>query len=165
MAATPGWSPTPLPRLTSRGMVLQSHHDRSAQSRRDLHSERRSLSIRGWREDDLGRTRALRGATTITSCGSIRRIPPAWFSEPTREPRSASTAATTWSSWYNQPTAQLYHVTTDNQFPYVVYGAQQDSGSGRGSEPHRPRANYAAGLVPSAAAERKRISGGRSERP
>jgi photosystem II stability/assembly factor-like uncharacterized protein len=35
----------------------------------------------------------------------------------------------TWSSWYNQPTAQLYHVTTDNQFPYFVYGAQQDSGS------------------------------------
>ena len=35
----------------------------------------------------------------------------------------------TWSSWYNQPTAQLYHVTTDNQFPYSVYGAQQDSGS------------------------------------
>jgi photosystem II stability/assembly factor-like uncharacterized protein len=35
----------------------------------------------------------------------------------------------TWSSWYNQPTAQFYHVTTDNQFPYVVYGAQQDSGS------------------------------------
>jgi photosystem II stability/assembly factor-like uncharacterized protein len=35
----------------------------------------------------------------------------------------------TWSSWYNQPTAQLYHVTTDNHFPYVVYGTQQDSGS------------------------------------
>ena len=35
----------------------------------------------------------------------------------------------TWSSWYNQPTAQLYHVTTDKQFPYVVYGAQQDTGS------------------------------------
>ena len=34
----------------------------------------------------------------------------------------------TWSSWYNQPTAQFYHVTTDNQFPYWVYGAQQDSG-------------------------------------
>jgi photosystem II stability/assembly factor-like uncharacterized protein len=33
----------------------------------------------------------------------------------------------TWSSWYNQPTAQLYHVATDNQFPYWVYGAQQDS--------------------------------------
>jgi photosystem II stability/assembly factor-like uncharacterized protein len=35
----------------------------------------------------------------------------------------------TWTSWYNQPTAQLYHVITDNQFPYIVYGAQQDSGS------------------------------------
>jgi photosystem II stability/assembly factor-like uncharacterized protein len=35
----------------------------------------------------------------------------------------------TWSSWYNQPTAQFYHVAVDNQFPYWVYGAQQDSGS------------------------------------
>src|SRR5579863_9893714 len=35
----------------------------------------------------------------------------------------------TWSSWYNQPTAQFYHVITDNDFPYHVYGAQQDSGS------------------------------------
>ncbi len=35
----------------------------------------------------------------------------------------------TWSTWYNQPTAQLYHVITDNRFPYTVFGAQQDSGS------------------------------------
>ncbi|HYX40288.1 MAG TPA: hypothetical protein VE821_01255, partial [Pyrinomonadaceae bacterium] len=35
----------------------------------------------------------------------------------------------TWSSWYNQPTAQFYHVAVDNQFPYYVYGAQQDSGT------------------------------------
>ncbi len=35
----------------------------------------------------------------------------------------------TWSSWYNQPTAQFYHVVTDNEFPYHVYGAQQDTGS------------------------------------
>jgi photosystem II stability/assembly factor-like uncharacterized protein len=35
----------------------------------------------------------------------------------------------TWSTWYNQPTAQLYHVITDSKIPYVVYGAQQDSGS------------------------------------
>jgi photosystem II stability/assembly factor-like uncharacterized protein len=33
----------------------------------------------------------------------------------------------TWSSWFNQPTGQFYHVITDNQFPYWVYGAQQDS--------------------------------------
>lgn len=32
-----------------------------------------------------------------------------------------------WSSVYNQPTAQFYHVTTDNRFPYYVYGAQQDN--------------------------------------
>ncbi|HET9389558.1 MAG TPA: hypothetical protein VFO44_07920 [Steroidobacteraceae bacterium] len=36
---------------------------------------------------------------------------------------------TTWSSWYNQPTGQFYHVVTDNRFPYWVYGAQQDSGA------------------------------------
>jgi photosystem II stability/assembly factor-like uncharacterized protein len=35
----------------------------------------------------------------------------------------------TWSSWFNQPTAQFYHVAVDNDFPYHVYGAQQDSGS------------------------------------
>jgi photosystem II stability/assembly factor-like uncharacterized protein len=38
-------------------------------------------------------------------------------------------AGVTWSSWYNQPTAQFYHVTTDTRFPYWVYGAQQESGS------------------------------------
>ena len=35
----------------------------------------------------------------------------------------------TWSSWYNQPTAQLYHVSADNQFPYNLYSGQQESGS------------------------------------
>ena len=35
----------------------------------------------------------------------------------------------TWSSWHNQPTAQLYHISTDNRFPYRIYGAQQDSGA------------------------------------
>ncbi|HTJ28432.1 MAG TPA: glycoside hydrolase [Candidatus Limnocylindria bacterium] len=34
-----------------------------------------------------------------------------------------------WSSWYNQPTAQFYHVITDDRFPYRVYGGQQESGS------------------------------------
>ena len=38
-------------------------------------------------------------------------------------------AGQTWSSWYNQPTAQFYHVITDNRVPYWVYGAQQESGS------------------------------------
>jgi photosystem II stability/assembly factor-like uncharacterized protein len=37
--------------------------------------------------------------------------------------------AATWSSWYNQPIAQLYHAAADARFPYWVTGAQQDSGS------------------------------------
>jgi photosystem II stability/assembly factor-like uncharacterized protein len=35
--------------------------------------------------------------------------------------------AETWSSIYNQPTAQFYHVITDDQWPYRIYGAQQDN--------------------------------------
>ncbi|HEX7808443.1 MAG TPA: glycoside hydrolase, partial [Thermoanaerobaculia bacterium] len=35
----------------------------------------------------------------------------------------------TWSSWYNQPTAQMFHITADNAFPYRVCGGQQESGS------------------------------------
>ncbi len=35
----------------------------------------------------------------------------------------------TWSSWYNQATAQVYHISVDNQFPYWVYATEQDSGS------------------------------------
>lgn len=35
----------------------------------------------------------------------------------------------TWSSWYNQPTAQMYHVSADDRFPYWVCGGQQESGS------------------------------------
>jgi len=46
----------------------------------------------------------------------------------------------TWSSWYNQPTAQLFHVNTDNAFPYRVCGGQQESGSvciaSRGEDGH-----------------------------
>jgi photosystem II stability/assembly factor-like uncharacterized protein len=37
--------------------------------------------------------------------------------------------AETWSSWYNQPTGQLYHLAADDQFPYHVYSGQQDNGT------------------------------------
>src|SRR6478735_8328782 len=40
-----------------------------------------------------------------------------------------ATSGQTFSSWYNQATAQFYHVSTDNSFPYNVYGGQQESGS------------------------------------
>jgi photosystem II stability/assembly factor-like uncharacterized protein len=35
----------------------------------------------------------------------------------------------TWSSWYNQPSAQIYHASVTNEFPYRVCGGQQESGS------------------------------------
>jgi photosystem II stability/assembly factor-like uncharacterized protein len=35
----------------------------------------------------------------------------------------------TWSSWYNQPTGQFYHLAADDRFPYWVYSGQQDSGT------------------------------------
>jgi len=38
-------------------------------------------------------------------------------------------AGASWSSWYNQPTAQFYHAITTNTFPYRVCGGQQESGS------------------------------------
>jgi photosystem II stability/assembly factor-like uncharacterized protein len=37
--------------------------------------------------------------------------------------------AKTWSTWYNQPTAEIYRVAADNRFPYWLDGAQQDSGA------------------------------------
>jgi hypothetical protein len=40
-------------------------------------------------------------------------------------------AGETWSTYYNQPTAQYYRVTTDNSFPYRIYVAQQDNSTQR----------------------------------
>lgn len=44
----------------------------------------------------------------------------------------------TWSTYMNQPTSQFYRVTTDNHFPYRIYGAQQDNSAIRISS----RADY-----------------------
>ena len=38
-------------------------------------------------------------------------------------------AGKTWSSWYNQPTGQFYHLAADDRFPYRLYAGQQDSGT------------------------------------
>jgi hypothetical protein len=47
-----------------------------------------------------------------------------------------------WGSWYNQPTAQLYHVSARNTFPYQACAGQQESGSvhtsTRGNEGDHP---------------------------
>ncbi|HVM42563.1 MAG TPA: hypothetical protein VMT77_03605 [Gemmatimonadales bacterium] len=47
----------------------------------------------------------------------------------TRNARSDDPRDVTWTSWLNQPTAQIYHVSVDYRFPYWVTGAQQDSGA------------------------------------
>ena len=47
----------------------------------------------------------------------------------TRNARTEDPRDVTWSSWLNQPTAQIYHVSVDYRFPYWVTGAQQDSGA------------------------------------
>ena len=41
----------------------------------------------------------------------------------------SSNRGVSWSNWYTQPTAAVYHVTADNAFPYRVCGGQQDAGS------------------------------------
>ena len=47
----------------------------------------------------------------------------------TRNATADDARTVTWSSWLNQPTAQLYHIAVDYRFPYWVTGAQQDSGA------------------------------------
>jgi photosystem II stability/assembly factor-like uncharacterized protein len=47
----------------------------------------------------------------------------------TRNARADDPREVTWSSWLNQPTAQIYHLSVDRRFPYWVTGAQQDSGA------------------------------------
>lgn len=64
------------------------------------------------------------------------------------------TGGTSWSSIYNQPTAEFYHVITDNQFPYRVYGAQQDN-----STICVPSRSHVAGIVN---AETYEVGGGES---
>ncbi len=47
----------------------------------------------------------------------------------TRNAKTHDPRQVTWSSWLNQPTAQIYHVSVDPRVPYWVTGAQQDSGA------------------------------------
>ena len=67
-------------------------------------------------------------AMTITSCGSILKNRDRLVLGTDQGTSISLDRGSTWSTWYNQATAQLYHVTTDDRFPYTVYGAQQDSG-------------------------------------
>ncbi len=65
-----------------------------------------------------------------------------------------------WSSWYNQPTGQFYHLAADDRFPYWIYSGQQDSGTvGIAS-----RSDYGAIDLPRLASGRRRRAGLRRSR-
>jgi photosystem II stability/assembly factor-like uncharacterized protein len=92
-----------------------------------------SANVVTWRSTDAGRTwRGFRGAPGGDDYHTV------WINPD--NPQIMLLAADqgaivtvnggeTWSSWYNQPTAQFYHVSADNAFPYRVCGGQQESGS------------------------------------
>ena len=96
-----------------------------------------TLPIQAWRSDDGGRTFAM--MTTPHSDNHDLWVDPA---DPQRMIGGHDGGACvsydggdTWSTIFNQPTSQFYHVATDTQFPYRVYGTQQDNTAI--SVPHR----------------------------
>ena len=91
--------------------------------------QHRDLEV-GRRRQDLDRlSRRARAATTTRTSGSIRTIPNIILLASDQGAIITVNGGETWSSWYNQPTAQMYHVNADNAFPYRVCGGQQESGS------------------------------------
>ncbi len=92
-----------------------------------------SASVVTWRSEDGGETwKALRGAPGGDDYQNI------WINPEHPEiillvsDQGAIVSVNrgrTWSSWYNQPTAQLYHAIATNEFPYRVCAGQQESGS------------------------------------
>ena len=81
-------------------------------------------------------------ATIIKIFGSIRIIPDIILMGADQGAIITVNGGKTWSSWYNQPTAQLYHVSADNSFPYRLYSGQQESGSVGIKKPWGRRGNY-----------------------
>lgn len=90
-------------------------------------------NIAAYRSEDGGRSwTAIRGAPGGDDYHTIwinPQNPDIWIYATDQGAIITVNGGDTYSSWYNQPTAQFYHVITDNQFPYRVYGGQQESGS------------------------------------
>ena len=114
-------------------------------------------SIVTWKSTDGGKTwTGIRGAPGGDDYQHI------WINPEQPEHHAASSSdqgaivtvngGETWSSWYNQPTAQMYHVAADNAFPYRVCSGQQESGSACVAS----RGNDGADHVPRVASGRRR---------
>ena len=92
-----------------------------------------TASVVTWKSVDGGRTfRALRGAPGGDDYHRIwinPKAPDVILIASDQGAIVTVNGGETWSSWYNQPTAQFYHVIADNAFPYRVCGGQQESGS------------------------------------
>ena len=117
------------PGRPDRRRRFAGHADRSAESEGGLFRERGLLEI-DRRRQDLGRlARRARAATITKTSGSIRTTPKIVLLGSDQGAIITVNGGATWSSWYNQSTAQLYHVSADNAFPYRLYSGQQESGS------------------------------------
>ena len=76
-----------------------------------------------------GRARRARRRRLPEDRGSTRTTRDILFAVADQGAVISANRGESWSNWYTQPTAAMYHVTTDNAFPYRVCGGQQDSGS------------------------------------
>jgi photosystem II stability/assembly factor-like uncharacterized protein len=92
-----------------------------------------SASTVMWRTEDGGRTwTAVRGAPGGDDYQRIwinPRNPDIVFAVADQGAVVSANRGVSWSNWYNQPTAAMYHASADNAFPYRVCGGQQDAGS------------------------------------
>ena len=74
----------------------------------------------------------IRRTATTTSSGSTRTTRKILLDGNDGGATVSTDGGETWSSEHNQPTGQFYHVALDEQFPFHVYGAQQDEGAFEG---------------------------------
>ena len=90
-------------------------------------------TIVAWRSSDGGKTfttfRGAPGGDDYQKIWINPRMPDVMIMTSDQGAVVTVNGGDSWSSWYNQPTAQFYHVTTDNAFPYRVCSGQQESGS------------------------------------
>ena len=119
----------PRPKMRIGGGDLPVPGDRSQESGRDVRDQHRDLEVHRRRQDVDRIARRARAATTIRTSGSIRTTPKIILLTSDQGAIVTVNGGQSWSSWYNQPTAQLYHVNADNAFPYRLCSGQQESGS------------------------------------